>query len=114
MVVQRLSGWLVVGARTLVLLVLAFAPLVCLRVCQLRHALVAHEQHILCDVPTLPTNDSLLHDVQQLMSALTEFIPAVALIAFAMVALPRGAAAAASDFTPLRRVPVPPPRPCGA
>jgi hypothetical protein len=110
-IVQRLSGWLGGGARTLVLLVLTFAPLVCLRFCQLQHARAAHAPpHILCGEDTPPIDDSLLHDVQQLLSALTEFIPAAALLVFALLALPRPAVVVLRTFAPHRRVPTPPPR----
>jgi len=113
-IAQRFSGWLVGVARTLVLLVLIFAPLICLRFCQLRHAFAAHQQYMTCGDSVLPTDDSLLHDVQQLLSALTEFIPAAALIAFAILVLPRWSPCIAHSIAPQRRVPVPPPRPCCA
>lgn len=98
------------AARSLVLLVLAFAPLVCLRFCELRHSHAAHKTHLLCGENTLPIDDSLLKDVQQMLSALTEFIPAAALLVFALLALPRPAVVVLRTFAPHRRVPTAPPR----
>jgi hypothetical protein len=105
-----LSGRLVVGARNLVLLVLVFAPLVCLRVCEIRHALAQHAHaDVLCDADAVPSENAFLHDVQQLLHALTEFVPAAALLAFAStIAAHPDAAGTVLREPPHRVLPHPP------
>jgi len=110
--VQRLSGWFVVGARNLVLLVLVFAPLVCLRFCQIRHAQSMHvaAADLLCEGEAPLADSAFLHDIQQLLSALTEFVPAVTVAAFALAIHAYDGRAPLPLRETARRVPAPPPR----
>ena len=112
-------GPLKLAARTIVLCVLSFAPLACLRLCQIRHALAQTNtaaQAALClpggHAPAQP--DTLLQDIQRLLAALTDFVPSrAAFVLFAAVlAFPASMALAAR-----RRIidtHKPPPRSCFA
>ncbi|MCX6018626.1 MAG: hypothetical protein NTZ50_09030, partial [Chloroflexi bacterium] len=114
-------------SRSLVLLVLAFAPLICLRFCELRHAF-AHTASVGCDISIPaddgpaddgpaddgPADDGFIHDIQRLLSSLTEFILCAVVLVAARIIQAQPAHLEPRARTSQRRVPTPPPRMCCA
>ncbi len=81
------------AARMMVLCVLLFAPLACLRLCQLSHEIARVDANIgatiLCstNAEAAPPHESLINDIQRVLAALTDFIPAQANIVTPLAAL---------------------------
>ena len=74
-----------------VLCVLSFAPLACLRMCQFSHAITpaTADATMLCSTNTnaAPSQDSLISDIQRVLAALTDCVPAQANIVTPLAAL---------------------------
>ena len=106
------------GARAIALLVLTFAPLVCLRICQLRHviaqsAMTAHATTPADCAPetgSLPDDGALMRDIQRMLMALTEFLPGVMTLVLVLAARWHTPPQQAAPLTPERKIPRPPPR----
>ncbi len=76
----RIVALLGFAARMMVLCVLSFAPLACLRLCQFSQAIAraGNRAEVLCSTgaDAAPAHDSLINDIQRVLAALTDYIPA--------------------------------------
>ncbi len=98
----------------IVLCVLSFAPLACLRLCQFSHA-ITHANvgtTALCSsaAETTPAHDSLINDIQRVLAALTDCIPALTTIVAPLAALELTVLLMLMTHFDLQKNPTPPPR----
>lgn len=113
------------AARSIVLLVLAFAPLACLRFCQLSHLLAQHTHGdpaligvAICasaslgnSADALPAEGGLMRDIQRMLTGLTEFVPAIISLTALMITCRRTSLSRPVRLTHACDIPTPPPRP---
>ena len=114
------------AARWIVLLVLTFAPLVCLRFCQLSHMLAQHthgdpalisaascaSQNLSGNANELPAEGGLMREIQRMLAGLTEFVPAIASITMLLILRRHAPVARPRQLAHVGDIPTPPPRRC--